>query len=125
MDLMAISNDGYLQFFSNSGNGVMAPVGNKLTSGIGVIYSAKFANFDNRLDDIQFSVSGGKDRDLFEFRPNFSSHLWFKQIPDYESPLANAVPGFGPNDEVILSRFDWCRWQQEISGAYSENFGSK
>ena len=64
MDLMAISNDGYLQFFSNSGNGVMAPVGNKLTSGIGVIYSAKFANFDNRLDDIQFSVSGGKDRSV-------------------------------------------------------------
>ena len=106
MDLMAISNDGYLQFFSNSGNGVMAPVGNKLTSGIGEIYSAKFANFDNRLDDIQFSVSGGKDRDLFEFRPNFSSHLWFKQIPDYESPLANAVPGFGPNDYEVIIEVD-------------------
>ena len=58
---MTISQSGNLEFFANAGNGVMGPSPlDTITSSKGDIITAEFANFDNRLDDIQFSISGGK-----------------------------------------------------------------
>ena len=77
-----------------------------ITSSKGDIITAEFANFDNRLDDIQFSISGGKDSSLFEFRPNMSPSLWFKSPPDYENPQSVTSPGFGPNDYQVIVQAD-------------------
>ena len=84
---MTVSQNGDLKFFTNAGNGVMGanPL-DTITSSKGDIITAEFANLDNRLDDIQFSISGGKDSSLFEFRQNMSPSLWFKSPPDYEIP---------------------------------------
>ena len=107
LDLMTISQSGNLEFFANAGNGVMGPSPlDTITSSKGDIITAEFANFDNRLDDIQFSISGGKDSSLFEFRPNMSPSLWFKSPPDYENPQSVTSPGFGPNDYQVIVQAD-------------------
>ena len=62
----------------------------------GSVLSPKLANFDNRLDDMKFSVSGGKDQSLFEFRPNMTPSLWFKNPPDYENSLASSAQDLDP-----------------------------
>jgi alpha-tubulin suppressor-like RCC1 family protein len=107
LDLMTISQNGNLEFFVNAGNGVMGanPL-DTIASSKGNIITAEFANFDNRLDDIQFSISGGKDSSLFEFRPSMSRSLWFRSPPDYENPQSVTSPGFGPNDYQVLVQAD-------------------
>ena len=55
---------------------------------------------------MKFSVSGGKDQSLFEFRPNMTPSLWFKNPPDYENSLASSAPGFGPNDYEVIIKAD-------------------
>ena len=70
----------------------------------GPLVSPQLANFDNRLDDIQFSITGGKDQSLFEFRPNMSPSLWFRSPPDYENLNAATQIGFDSNEyEVVVT----------------------
>jgi len=105
IDLITISHSGNLEFFENSGNGNLNLI-DSINSSKGSILSPKLANFDNRLDDMKFSVSGGKDQSLFEFRPNMTPSLWFKNPPDYEISLASSAPGFGPNEYEVIVKAD-------------------
>ncbi len=104
-DLITISQNGNLEFFENSGNGNLNLI-DSISSSKGKVISARTANFDNRLDDMKFSVSGGKDQSLFEFRPNLTPSLWFKNPPDYENSIASNAPGFGPNDYEVIIKAD-------------------
>ena len=105
IDLITISQTGNLEFFENSGIGNLNLI-DSINSTKGSVLSPKLANFDNRLDDMKFSVSGGKDQSLFEFRPNMTPSLWFKNPPDYENSLASSAPGFGPNDYEVIIKAD-------------------
>ena len=105
LDVITISQSGNLEFFENAGNGVLSSL-DTIQSPKGNIVSVKLANFNNRLDDLKFSISGGKDSALFEFRPNFSPSIWFKNPPDYEVPLSVNSPGFGPNEYQVIIQAD-------------------
>ena len=38
-------------------------------------------------DLIEFKITGGKDKGLFNFDSNYSGHLLFRKAPDFESPM--------------------------------------
>lgn len=105
LDLITISYTGALELFENSGNGTFTLL-DSIDTTKGPLVSPQLANFDNRLDDMQFSITGGKDQSLFEFRPNMSPSLWFMTPPDYENLDAVTKIGFDSNEYEVVVRGD-------------------
>jgi hypothetical protein len=105
LDLIAISHTGALELFENSGNGTFTLL-DSIDTTKGPLVSPQLANLDNRLDDMQFSITGGKDQSLFEFRPNMSPSLWFMTPPDYENLNAVTKIGFDSNEYEVVVRGD-------------------
>ena len=97
------SNDKIFQYL-NKGSAKDFEKTQEWLSGTYSINHLSLIEANQEKDLLSYSISGGKDRDWFEFDSSFSGKLLFINPPDYENP--DDTEGFNEY-EVSRKRYGW------------------
>ena len=85
--LISLPSSDRLAQYVNKGNARDFEKTNEWLKGTYSINHISLIESNQRKDRLTYSISGGKDRQWFEFDSNYSNKLMFINAPDFEEPL--------------------------------------